>query len=126
MPSYTSVLPDGPFVTGQGTPAQDASDLTAAVTEIRTKTANVDNTSDAAKPVSTATTTALNLKADRAVGVGLTPLIVQHTGGTDPVRPATTRPVIWVVPDANRPATNGTTAGGAYAAVTDLDILWAY
>ncbi len=57
--------------------------------------------------------------------VAATPIIVQHTG-TNPARPATTRPVIWVVPDANRPAINGTTAGGSYAAVDGLDFVWTF
>lgn len=54
------------------------------------------------------------------------PIIVRHDGVTDPLRPATTKPVIWDVPDANRPATTGTTAGGAYAAVDNLDYLWTH
>ena len=83
---------------------------------------NVDNTTDADKPVSTATQTALNAKADASE----TPMFVRHNGVTDPDRPNTTRPVIWIVPDANKPATNGATTGGSYAAVNNLDIVWGY
>lgn len=35
---------------------------------------------------------------------------------TDPVRPNTTAKVLWITPDTDRPGTNGTTAGGTYAA----------
>lgn len=46
---------------------------------------------------------------------------IKHEGGVDPTRPATTLRVFWEVPDGNRPATDGTTAGGTYAAVDGLD-----
>lgn len=49
-------------------------------------------------------------------------VVVEHEGGADPVRPATTMRVLWVVPDDNRPAANGTTAGGDYAAVDGHDL----
>ena len=80
-----------------------------------------------ADDIADGTTKVTMTTAERAAltDLGNAPYIVRHTG-TDPNRPATTRPVIWLVPDANRPATNGTTAGGSYAAVNDLDILWTY
>lgn len=59
-------------------------------------------------------------------GVPNMPEVVRHDGTADPVRPATPRPVIWDVPDGNRPATNGTTAGGSYASVPNLDYLWTH
>lgn len=46
---------------------------------------------------------------------------VEHEGGADPLRPNTPLRVLWEVPDGNRPATDGTTAGGAYAAVDGFD-----
>jgi hypothetical protein len=49
-----------------------------------------------------------------------------HSGGANPNRPATSRPVMWIVPDANRPATNGNVSGGSYAAVNNLDLMWTY
>lgn len=52
--------------------------------------------------------------------------LVRHNGVTDPVRPNTQRPVAWIVPDADRPALNGNTSGGSYAAVDGLDIMWTY
>lgn len=64
--------------------------------------------------------------ADITSAVGGTLRVVRHTGGTDPVRPATANPVLWITPDANRPATNGTVSGGSYAAVNNLDLLWTY
>jgi hypothetical protein len=51
-------------------------------------------------------------------------LIIRHDGGADPDRPATEMHVIFDSPDANRPATNGTTAGGDYAAVDPTDYTW--
>jgi hypothetical protein len=51
---------------------------------------------------------------------------VVHDGGTDPVRPPTTMHVLWVVPADNLPTDDGTTAGGAYAAVDDLDFAWKF
>lgn len=54
------------------------------------------------------------------------PEIVKYTGTVAPTRPNTARPVIWDVPDSNRPATNGSTLGGDYAAVDNLDYLWTH
>lgn len=51
-------------------------------------------------------------------------LILQHDGGADPLRFATGMHVIFDVPDANRPASNGTTGGGDYAAVDGHDYIW--
>lgn len=53
-------------------------------------------------------------------------VVVVHSGGADPARPATTARVLWITPDGNRPATNGTTAGGSYAAVDNFDLLWTF
>lgn len=54
------------------------------------------------------------------------PWIVEHDGVTDPVRPSTARQVWWIVPNANRPATNGVTTGGSYAAVDNLDKIFTF
>lgn len=51
---------------------------------------------------------------------------VFNLGGTDPARPSTTRTVVWIVPDANRPATNGTTNGGSYASVPNVDLVFTF
>lgn len=50
-------------------------------------------------------------------------VVVQHDGGADPERYATNMHVLWDVPDSNRPATDGTTAGGDYAAVDGHDYI---
>lgn len=54
------------------------------------------------------------------------PVVVKHNGSVNPDRPPTANPVIWDVPDSNRPATNGSTIGGDYAAVDNLDYLWTH
>lgn len=71
----------------------------------------------------------LMTSAERALLTTLSttaPYIVRHNGVTDPNRPSTQRPVIWVVPDADRPALNGNTSGGSYAAVDGLDFMWTF
>jgi hypothetical protein len=50
-------------------------------------------------------------------------VMLRHTGGADPERYATNMHVFWDVPDGNRPATDGTTAGGDYAAVDGHDYI---
>lgn len=96
-----------------------------AVDSVNGETGVVELTAD---NIDDGTTKVTMTSAERAALTALAnaPVMLRHGGGTDPDRPDTTRPVIWVVPDSNRPATNGTTAGGSYAAVNDLDFIWTY
>lgn len=67
IPNTTSALTnDANFITSAGAPVQSVNAQTGTVTLTKTDVglANVDNTSDASKPVSIATQTALDLKAD--------------------------------------------------------------
>ena len=43
-------------------------------------------------------------------------LPIYNLDNSDPFRPNTQATVLWVTPNADRPATNGTKSGGAYAA----------
>lgn len=106
-----------PVLQSDGTLAFGAGGGGGAVASVNSKTGTVVlNADDIADGLSSVIMTA----AERAVltlfnSLGL--VVVFHSGGADPVRPATTAHVLWVVPDGNRPDTNGTTAGGSYAAV---------
>lgn len=116
---------DVPALQADGTLAFEAGGGGGAVASVNGQTGTVVLDAD---DIDDGTSYVVMTTAERAALTALAnaPYVVRHSGGTDPDRPATTRPVIWVVPDGNRPATSGTTAGGDYAAVDGLDFLWTY
>ena len=75
IPSATSDLTnDSGYITAAGAPVQSVAGKTGAVTLTKADVGlgNVDNTSDANKPISTATQTALNGKLDKTAVVDVT------------------------------------------------------
>lgn len=61
-----------------------------------------------------------------AASVDMAPIIRRHNGTTVAVRPASTRPVWWIVPVGFSLPLTGTTAGGSIAAVNNLDLVSRY
>jgi hypothetical protein len=89
------------------TPAQLKTDL--ALTKTDVGLSNVDNTADTAKPISTATQTALNLKADL---VATPRYLVFNT--TWPARPADSRLTIYVGGSSSTNAPTDSVAGDVW------------
>jgi hypothetical protein len=54
--------------------------------------------------------------ADGGLNVPSRVVPVPNFDNSNPARPNTQATVLWITPDANRPATNGSKSGGAYAA----------
>lgn len=84
-PTNNDILQRKAGVWANRTPAQVKADLTLTKTDVGL--ANVDNTSDADKPVSTATQTALDLKADTA-DLGAKVLLIDNAAALPAGTPA--------------------------------------